>query len=351
MNVWMRRLLAALPWLAIAALSCGITMLVLFPAAWITPQFARQTQGHVNLIEPSGSLWHGSAALVLAAGTDAGAATQLPGRIEWHTAFWPLVTGRLRMRMRHTDAMPAAVDVDAAPRGAMLSAGSIAVPAALLSGLGAPFNTLDLQGDVRMSWTDWRVLNGHAFGQLTVTLRDMVSRVSPVKPLGSYRAVLQSQGTASTIDLSTLKGPLMLSGHGTVSSGGTSFQGEASATPEARDNLAGLLNLLGRPTGTGVIALDFAQGAPTLGVTTQGAPTLGVTTQGVPTQGVPAQGIPTQGVPAQGVPAQGVPAQGVPTQGVPLQAPPPQAPPPQAPPPQAAPDLSRPPQSHGSYPH
>src|SRR5262249_21753081 len=156
-------------------LSCGIVLIVLFPAAWITPQFARQTQGHVNLVEPSGSLWHGSAVLVLAAGTGAGAATQLPGRIEWNTGFWPLFTGRLRMRMRQTVAMPEAVEVDAASRGAMLSAGSIAVPASLLSGLGAPFNTLDLRGDVRMAWTEWRMLGDHAFGQLTVTLTDMVS--------------------------------------------------------------------------------------------------------------------------------------------------------------------------------
>jgi general secretion pathway protein N len=271
MNVWMRRFIVALPWLVIAALSCGITMIVLFPAAWVTPQFARQTQGHVNLVEPAGSLWHGSATLVLAAGTEVGGATQLPGRIEWHTAFWPLLTGRLRMRMRQTDAMPDAVNVDATPGGALLSGGSIAVPAALLSGLGAPFNTLDLQGDVRMSWTDWRVLNGRAFGQLTMTLTDMISRVSPVKPLGSYSVVLQSQGKASTIDLSTLKGPLMLSGHGTVSGEGTTFHGEASATSEARDNLAGLLNLLGRPTGDGVIALDYERGGVQGAQSTPGA--------------------------------------------------------------------------------
>lgn len=259
MNFWMRRFVAALPWLAIAAISCGITLVALLPAAWITPQFAKRTQGHVNLTEPAGSLWQGSATLVLAAGADASAATLLPGRIEWHTAFWPLLAGRLRMRMRQTGAMPEAVDVDATPRGATLSGGTIAVPAALLSGLGAPFNTLDLHGDVRVTWTDWHVIGEHAFGELAVTLTDMVSRVSPVKPLGSYRVVLQSQGTASTIDLSTLKGPLMLSGHGTLASGGTSFHGEASATPDARDNLAGLLNLLGRPTSSGVIALDYVR--------------------------------------------------------------------------------------------
>jgi len=254
-----RRMRAALPWLVIAVLSCGATLLVMLPAAWITPQFAKATQGHVNLIDPSGSLWHGSATLVLAAGRDVGSGTLLPGRVQWQTAFWPLLTGRLNMRMQQSPAMPEAIDVAAAPRSATISAGEIAVPAALLAGLGAPFNTLDLHGAVRLAWTPWRLLGSRAYGQLVITLTDMSSRVSPVKPLGSYRVAFQSQGDTSTIDLSTLSGPLMLSGHGTVAANETSFHGQASASAEARDNLAGLLNLLGRPAGDGTIALYYTR--------------------------------------------------------------------------------------------
>lgn len=259
MNAGWRRLLAALPWLAIAVVSCGVTLLAMMPAAWITPQFAKATQGHVNLIEASGSVWHGSATLVLAAGRDAGAGTLLPGRVQWQTAFWPLLAGHLSMRMQQVPAMPEAIDVAASARTAMISSGEIAVPAALLAGLGAPFNTLDLQGSVRLAWTPWRLLGSRSYGQFVITLTDMSSRVSPVKPLGSYRVAFQSEGDHSTIDLSTLRGPLMLSGQGTVAADSTSFHGQASASAEARDNLAGLLNLLGRPTGDGTVALDYTR--------------------------------------------------------------------------------------------
>ncbi|MFM0266118.1 MULTISPECIES: type II secretion system protein N [Paraburkholderia] len=258
MTYWMRRLRVALPWLAIALLASAVVMLTLLPAAWITPQFARQTRGHVNLVNPAGSLWHGSATLMLAAGSDMSAATLLPGRIEWRTAFWPLFTGRVRMIMRHSEAMPDPITVDATLRSATITPGALAVPASLLSGLGAPFNTLDLQGDVRLAWSDWRSFNQEAFGQLTVTLNDVSSRVSLVKPLGSYRLLFQAQGVSSTLDLTTLKGPLMLTGNGTVSAVSTSFRGTASAAPEARDNLVGLLNLLGRPSGPDTVALTFA---------------------------------------------------------------------------------------------
>jgi general secretion pathway protein N len=258
MSFWMRRLRAALPWIIIALMANVVVLLVMAPAAWVTPQFAKATQGHVNLVDPAGSLWHGSAALMLAAGPGAESATLLPGRIEWRTSFWPLFVGRVRMQMLQSQAMPDPVTVDATLRSATLSGGSIAVPASLLVGLGAPFNTLDLQGDVRLTWTDWRSFNRQAFGQLIVTLNGMSSRVSRVKPLGSYRMVFQAQGAAGTFDLSTIKGPLLLNGHGTLSESSTSFMGTASATPDAADNLAGLLNLLGRPIGPGQVALRFA---------------------------------------------------------------------------------------------
>jgi general secretion pathway protein N len=257
MNYWTRRLRAALPWLLVAVLSNAAVLLTLFPAAWITPQFAKATGGHVNLVNPTGSLWHGSASLMLAAGSDTSSATLLPGRIEWHTAFWPLFVGRVHMTMLQSDAMPTPITVDATRRGATLSQGAIAVPASLLTGLGAPFNTLDLEGNVQLAWSDWRSFQQEAFGQLTVTLIDASSRVSLVKPLGSYRVVIQAEGNRSTVDLATIKGPLMLNGHGTVSAGSTIFNGTASAAPEARDNLAGLLNLLGRPSGPDTVALTF----------------------------------------------------------------------------------------------
>ncbi|RQH06143.1 type II secretion system protein N [Paraburkholderia dinghuensis] len=259
MTYWMRRVRAVLPWLVVGVLSSAAVLLARMPAAWIAPQFARMTQGHVNLVDPAGSLWQGSATLMLAAGQDPNGATVLPGRIEWRTAFWPLFTGRVHMQMRQTEAMPDPVTVEATPRGATMTAGSIDVPASLLAGLGAPFNTLDFDGKVRLAWSPWRTFGTDAFGRVNISLTDMSARVSLVKPLGSYEVVVQAQGASSTIDLSTQKGPLQLDGHGTMSRASASFEGTASATPEQRENLAGLLNLLGRPSGPGTVALTFTR--------------------------------------------------------------------------------------------
>lgn len=259
MNLTTRRWLAAWPWFAVGVLSVIVTLGFMLPAAWITPQFSKATAGHVNLVDPAGSLWKGSATLMLAAGGDGSGATLLPGRIEWRTAFWPLFLGHVRMQMRQTEAMPDAVFVDASRAGSTVSPGAIAVPASLLVGLGAPFNTLEMEGNVRLTWTEWRVLGNSTFGQAIVTLDDMASRVSRVRPLGSYRVVFQAVGQAGTIDLTTSRGGLLLTGQGTLSAQSTMFRGTAKSTQEERDNLAGLLNLLGKHTDADTVELVFAR--------------------------------------------------------------------------------------------
>ena len=93
--------------------------------------------------------------------------------------------------------------------------------AALLAGLGAPWNTLQAEGQlqlntrsVQLHWAQGRM---QMQGQLELNLQNMSSRLSPVKPMGSYRIELSGtpEGTATpSLQLSTLQGPLMLTGQG-----------------------------------------------------------------------------------------------------------------------------------------
>jgi len=258
MTLFWRRMGHALPWLTVGSAAVCVTLLVMLPAAWITPQFAKASGARVSLVEPAGSLWHGSATLMLAPGADRQNATVLPGRIEWTTAFWPLFVGRLHMRMQH-GSMTGPIMLDATRNGATLTSGSLLVPASLLTGLGAPFNTLDLQGDVRLAWTDLRIIGRQSYGQLTVVLSDMASRVSRVRPLGSYKVVFAAQGESATLALTTTKGPLLLEGTGTLNDARVMFSGTARAAPAERDNLIGLLNLLGRRIDDDTVALAFAR--------------------------------------------------------------------------------------------
>jgi general secretion pathway protein N len=246
-----------LPWLIVAVLACSLTLFAMLPAAWIAPQFAQRSGGHIVLANPVGSLWHGSGTLRLAAGSDSSEPTELPGQLEWRTAFWPLFTGQLRMTLNETEAMAAPVELRVTRRETTLGSGSVAVPASLLDGLGAPFNTLALRGPVRLDWTDWRVFGPNSFGRLTVNLTDIESRISRVKPLGGYRMVFEAQGDHASLVLSTRKGPLLLDGEGEVRGQRFTFKGTARSTPESTENLRPLLNLLGRRSPDGSYALTF----------------------------------------------------------------------------------------------
>jgi len=79
----------------------------------------------------------------------------------------------------------------------------------------------------------------------------MSTRLSTLRPMGSYRLVLQGgrHGEAPTLQLSTLDGALLLSGSGQWVGQRLRFTGEARAAPEREAALANLLNIIGRRSG------------------------------------------------------------------------------------------------------
>ena len=107
---------------------------------------------------------------------------------------------------------------------------------------------------MRLGWSDWRLIGNNAFGQLTVTIESMSSRVSRVKPLGSYRAVLQAKGPPP-ISTCRRRRPAVPRRPRHLRPGSRS--GTAHSAPEQQANLAGLLNLLGHPIGNNEVSLIF----------------------------------------------------------------------------------------------
>jgi general secretion pathway protein N len=76
----------------------------------------------------------------------------------------------------------------------------------------------------------------------------MSSRLSTIKPMGSYRITLDGGNTA-TLEVTTLEGSLQLAGTGQWVGSRLRFEGVASAAPEREAALSNLLNILGRRTG------------------------------------------------------------------------------------------------------
>ena len=236
-----------LRWMLLGVVTVGVTVLLSMPATWLAERIASDTQRRVLLADAAGTIWHGSATVALSAGTGSQTATVLPGRLTWDVAFWPLLTGTLRVALLHSEAMAAPTTLAVTPSGWTMDPGSIRLPASLLEGIGAPFNTLRPDGTMRI---DWSALQGsfagnQKYGHLTIKLEQMSAAVSRLRPLGSYRAEVDLTGADGKLELKTTAGPLYLEGSGTLGRQ-PRFDGTAHTDPEAATQLAGLMSLLGR---------------------------------------------------------------------------------------------------------
>jgi general secretion pathway protein N len=246
----------ALPWRwAILGLLLGVlgSVIVFAPAAWLSHALVQATGGKVVLADARGSVWDGSAQLVLTGGQGASDAAILPGRVDW--TLRPAFSG-LQARVSSTCCSTSPATIQMRP-GLQSSNVDIAqlqlkLPAAVLTGLGTPWNTMDMQGDLLVTAPQMQIgiqagrllLNGNA----TLDAMRMSSRISTLRPLGDYRVSLVG-GETPSLALQTLQGALQLSGSGQLVGGKFRFSGEASAAPEREAALANLLNIIGRRQG------------------------------------------------------------------------------------------------------
>ncbi|HJU71094.1 MAG TPA: type II secretion system protein N [Paucimonas sp.] len=250
-------------WLLAAAASIGITVLAFCPAAWMAVVVERQTAGRLTLGDPQGTLWRGSAFI---GGAPSGAdpvTPLLPGRFSWRLSPW-LLLGQVDADLENPSALSQPVRISGGWRQWQVSPSSVRLPASRLSGLGAPLNTVQLSGEMVLSWTPLQLTQrGDAVdvtGEMHLAMTDIASRLSPIKPLGAYDLTMEWRGRQAQLVLKTVKGPMLLSGSGALVNGRLQFSGQVEAEAGQEERLAGLLNLLGQRRREGnrnIIALEF----------------------------------------------------------------------------------------------
>ena len=237
-----------------ALLGLLLVLVLTAPARWLTQAVMQASGGRVQLNDPADSLWNGSAKMVLTGGAGSQDVTALPGRVHWR-----LRPGWSGVRVALTaDCCTATGPIELAIRprwgGASVTVADSQSqwPAAVLTGLGTPWNTVQPQGELSLA-TRGLALETVA-GRLTVlgaadiTLRQVSSRLSTLQPLGSYQLQVNG-GDAVSLQLSTLEGALQLSGRGQWVGSRLRFNGEATAAPGMEAQLANLLNIIGRRQG------------------------------------------------------------------------------------------------------
>ena len=281
---------AATRWALTGALLGALVAAVVFaPARWVAWALLQASQGRVVLGHAQGTVWSGQARVTLTGGPGSRDALTLPGQLSWKldgSGGWDGLAARLSLR--HPDLMPAPLVLrlqpglgpwslslaegtapgnPEGPSGAKSGAASGATsgatsgaavlwPAAWLTALGTPWNTLQPSGLLRLSSPGFTLQMApgglRLQGSLVLEATDIASRLSTLPRLGSYRVVVAGTGTgseAATVQLNTLDGALLLSGSGQWTGARLRLRGEARAAPGQEAALQNLLNLIGTRDG------------------------------------------------------------------------------------------------------
>ena len=250
-------------WLAAVVLAVTLSVLAFLPAAWLGSMVETRTGGRLTLGDAQGTLWRGSAFIGGAAGQGGEVTPLLPGRFSWRLS--PLVLlGQVDMDLENSESLSQPVNVSGSWSEWQVSPAQLLLPAERLAGLGAPLNTLAPSGEVKLSWSALQLARAgqgvDVAGRTVLLLGDMGSRMSPVKPLGSYEMTMDWRGQQAQLVLKTVRGALLLSGTGSLDKGRLQFSGQAQAADGYEETLGNLLNLLGQRRMVGdkkIIALEF----------------------------------------------------------------------------------------------
>jgi general secretion pathway protein N len=253
----------AVIWLLAGLLSIGLTVIAFCPASWMSVLLERQTAGRLTLGDAQGTLWRGSAFIGGAPDGNAPVAPLLPGRFSWRLSPAVLL-GQVDLQLENPQALAQPLSIRGSWNQWQLMPSSLTLPAERLAALGAPLNTIKLSGQMRLSWGVLQAVRQDGqialTGKMRLEMRDIASRLSSIKPLGAYDLTMDWQGQQARIGLTSLRGPLLLSGGGLLRNGRLQFSGKAEAEAGQEERLANLLNLLGQRRKEGnknIIALEF----------------------------------------------------------------------------------------------
>ncbi len=250
-------------WSLAGMVSITFTVLAFFPAAWMTLVLEKQTAGRFTLGDADGTLWRGSAFIGSAPRGSDPVTPLLPGRFSWRLSPMVLL-GSVDAELENAEALSQPISVRGNWHQWQVSPAAILLPAERLTTLGAPLNTVQPSGQMRLSWEPLQLTQQNEKiemdGAMNLEMNDLASRMSPIKPLGSYDLALDWHGAQASVKLKTVKGPMLLSGSGVLNNGQLQFFGTARAETGQEQRLANFLNLLGQRRKEGdkeVIALEL----------------------------------------------------------------------------------------------
>jgi general secretion pathway protein N len=243
---------AAYAGLGLAAYSAFLVATI--PATWIGAQLQAALPGRIEVSDAQGTLWRGQARVSFAPSRNR---VSLDA-VEWRFAPSRLFAGEIAFDARARGAgMEGTAQVAQGFTGwgvrSLKADGDASGLAIVVPILGA----WRPAGPVTLSSPEIAIRGREARGSLDVEWRNASTALSEVRPLGSYSATWKAAGGPGKIEVTTIKGPLRVTGTGMTSASSFTFSGEARGEGEAAKALEPLLDLMGPRRPDGARALEL----------------------------------------------------------------------------------------------
>ena len=212
------------------------------PARFVAAQLESRARGQVRVHEAHGTAWHGAARAEVA----------IPGgwmpldNLAWRLLPGELLHGRIGFAVDAQASGLAAQATVARSASAWHAAGQANGTPAFAAAMLPLLSTWRPEGNIsiRTGGFDWN--DREARGDVQADWSDAALALSQVRPLGAYRATLHAEGASGKLTVTTLDGPLRVTGQGDiVFPSSFTFNGEARGQGPAAPSLDPLLDLMG----------------------------------------------------------------------------------------------------------
>lgn len=248
----MKRLLKAV----LLLLLLVFTYLVMLPATWMDALLQRASQGTLAMTGTTGTFWRGEGSLQALLPSGA-AVTLVP--VRWNIAAGELLALKLHINALSTRDNKPVLNATLGLGETYIQEAKLDLPAELLGILSPTLRAAALSGQLALQAKELRFDGSHAAGKALAYWKAAGSSLSRVRPLGNYLLDLTGQGNGMDFHLTTMGGPLTLTGSGSWHPGKKpDIRVTAIPQQSARQDLTPLLRMLGSEIspGTYLLTLD-----------------------------------------------------------------------------------------------
>jgi hypothetical protein len=248
-------------WLRYALLGSAFFVVFLIataPAAWLALGVARMSHGVVNLNQATGSVWGGSAQLVVHNGSSV---PRNLGMLSWDAQVWWLFLGRVQVELHLVNSN---IDMHGrlgiAYNTVYLDAVAADINAAYAVAVYLPAALINPEGRITVRAPSIKIQQGAVTGKADLTWENAAVSLSNGKVLGDYHLTFDGQGQSVLLKIDTLKGKLRFDGQGIWRPGSGYMQVSGSAVPEEQPSeVDSLLQIMGPDMGGGRRIWKFEQ--------------------------------------------------------------------------------------------